>query len=67
MEKEIEELVASVSINQILIAILSHYDKVVISTEKFFDSNNLNKDLVLDYDETGPSFIFSLRDKNEHE
>jgi hypothetical protein len=67
MEKDVEDLIASISLNQILIAILDEFKNIVIPTEKFFNSVNLNKDLVLDYDETGPSFVFSLRDKDEQQ
>lgn len=67
MEKEVEDLIASISLNQILIAILDTSGNIVIPTEKFFESKNLNKHLVLDYDETGPSFIFSLKDTDEQQ
>ena len=67
MDNEVEELVASISLNQILMAILEEQKQVVISTEKFFSYSNLDKDLVLDYDESGPSFVFSLKEKNEQQ
>lgn len=60
-----EDIIQSVSINQILIAILEEHDKITIPTIKFLDAANTDKELVIDYDEEGPSFTFSLRDKSE--
>ena len=65
MTEDIEEVIKSVSINQILIAILNEHGKITVPTLKFLDAANIDKELVIDYDEEGPSFTFSLRDKNE--
>ncbi len=65
MTDNVEEVIKSVSINQILIAILSEHGKITVPTLKFLDAANIDKELVIDYDEEGPSFTFSLRDKNE--
>jgi len=63
--EEINDLIASVSLNQILIAILNKYEKVSIPTSALFDAGNTEKELVIDYDDEGPSFIIKLRNK-EH-
>lgn len=62
MTDDIEGLVTSISMNQVLVAILEEHGKLVVPTLRFLDANVSNKELVIDYDETGPSFTFSLRD-----
>ena len=62
MTEDIEGLVTSISMNQVLVALLEEHGKLVVPTLRFLDANVSNKELVIDYDETGPSFTFSLRD-----
>jgi len=64
MTEDIEGLVTSISMNQVLVAILEEHGKIVVPTLRFLDANVSNKELVIDYDETGPSFTFRLREKN---
>jgi hypothetical protein len=63
--EETEGLIQQVSINQVLISILEEYKSLKVSTIKFAEAAKVDKELVIDYDESGPSFTFSLRDKNE--
>ncbi len=65
MTEDIDGLVQSISMNQVLVALLEEYGKLTVPTLKFLDVDIKNKELVIDYDEDGPSFTFSLRDKNE--
>ena len=65
MTEEAEVLIQQVSINQVLISILEEYKSLKVSTIKFAEAAKVDKELVIDYDENGPSFTFSLRDKNE--
>jgi hypothetical protein len=65
MTEDVEGLVTSISINQVLVAVLEEYGKLTVPTLKFLESKSEEKELVIDYDENGPSFTFSLRDKNE--
>jgi hypothetical protein len=65
MTEDIDGLVQSISMNQVLVALLEEYGKLTVPTLKFLDIDIKNKELVIDYDEDGPSFTFSLRDKNE--
>jgi len=67
MIDDIEGLVTSISINQVLVAILEEHGKLTVPTLKFLDSSSVEKELVIDYDETNPSFTFSLREKNGNE
>jgi uncharacterized membrane protein YcaP (DUF421 family) len=65
MTDNTDSLMQSISLNQILVAILEEQGKVSVPTLKFLDAQKENKELVVDYDEDGPSFVFSLRSKNE--
>lgn len=67
MTDNIEGLVTSISINQVLVAVLEEYQSLTVPTLRFLDAGKSEKELVIDYDENGPSFTFSLRDKNEQE
>ncbi len=53
--------------NQILVAILEEHKSLKVPTLRFLDVNTSNKELVIDYDEDGPSFTFSLREINGNE
>jgi hypothetical protein len=64
MTDDIEGLVTSISMNQVLVAILEEHGKLIVPTLRFLDANVSNKELVIDYDEAGPSFTFSLREKD---
>ena len=64
MTEDIEQIVASISMNQVLVAILEEHKKITVPTLKFLESKVSNKELVIDYQEDGPSFTFSLREKN---
>ena len=67
MTDSIEGLVTSISINQVLVAVLEEYGKLTVPTLRFLDAGATEKELVIDYDEKGPSFTFSLRDKIEQQ
>jgi hypothetical protein len=59
---DIEGLVTSISINQVLVAVLEEYGKLTVPTLRFLDASNSEKELVIDYNEEDPSFTFSLRE-----
>ena len=67
MTDDIQGLVTSISINQVLVAVLEEYGKITVPTLRFLDAGASEKELVIDYDEEGPSFTFSLRDKIEQQ
>ena len=67
MTDDIQGLVTSISINQVLVAVLEEYGKLTVPTLRFLDAGASEKELVIDYDEEGPSFTFSLREKNDGE
>ena len=64
MTEDVDGLITSISMNQVLVALLEEHGKLTVPTLRFLDVNLSNKDLVIDYDEEGPSFTFSLREKN---
>jgi len=64
MTEDIDGLITSISMNQVLVALLEEHGKLTVPTLRFLDVTVSNKDLVIDYDEEGPSFTFSLREKN---
>ena len=65
MTEDLEGVIQAISINQVLVALLEEYGKLTVPSIKFLDAAKNDKELVIDYDEEGPSFTFSLRDKNE--
>jgi hypothetical protein len=68
MTDDIESLVASININQVLVAILQEHGRLSVPVLKFLESKNNNNELIIDYDEETPSFTFSLREaKQENE
>ena len=67
MTENVEDLVKSVSLNQILVAILEEQGKITVPTLRFLEAKNDNKELVIDYDSDSLSFTFSLRSTNEQQ
>jgi hypothetical protein len=67
MTENIDGLITSISMNQVLIAVLEEYGKLTVPTLRFLDAGSKEKELVIDYDENIPSFTFSLRDKVEQQ
>jgi hypothetical protein len=65
MTDDIESLVASININQVLVAILQEHGKLSVPVLRFLESKNNNSELIIDYDEEAPSFTFSLREAKE--
>ena len=64
MTDDIQGLVTSISLNQVLVAILEEHTKLTIPTSKFLEVSSEEKELVIDYDEKDLTFTFSLRAKN---
>jgi hypothetical protein len=62
MTQDVEGLVTSISINQVLVAVLEEYGKLTVPTLRFLDAGGTEKELVIDYNEEDPSFTFSLRE-----
>lgn len=58
-----EELVSSLSLNKILVAILEEHGPLSVPTLKFLDAANQDKDLVVEYEDSDHTFKFSLKEK----
>ena len=65
MTENVESLVASININQVLVAILQEHGKLSVPVLNFLESKNNDSELIIDYDERIPSFTFSLREVKE--
>jgi hypothetical protein len=65
MTENVESLVASININQVLVAILQEHGKLSVPVLNFLESKNNDSELIIDYDEKIPSFTFSLREVKE--
>lgn len=60
-----EDVIQSMSLNKILVALLEQYGSLSVPTTKFVEAANEDKELVVEYDDTDYTFKFSLRSKNE--
>ena len=65
MTENVEDIIASVKVEQVLISVLNTVGEVKVSTNKFFESNGDNYELIMSYDDEGPSFTFSVKNRNE--
>lgn len=61
MENDMSDVISSINVNQVLIAILEQYRELRVPSMKFMDTNTTNKELVIEYDKDGPAFTFKVR------
>ena len=66
-EYDVNEVQASLTASKVLVAILETLGSVRVETKTLVEATNKDKQLVVDYDETGPAFIFRLPSDNEFE
>lgn len=62
-----EDVIQSMSLNKILVAILEEYGQLSVPTIKFMDAGHDDKELVIEYDDKDFLFNFSLRSKDGNE
>lgn len=60
-----EDIVQSMSLNKILVALLEEHGSLSVPTTKFVNAASEDKELVVEYDDKDLTFKFSLRGKNE--
>lgn len=60
-----EEIIQSMSLNKILVALLEEHGTLTVSTSKFVEAASEDKELIVEYDDNSLTFKFSLRGKNE--
>jgi hypothetical protein len=65
MTDNIEDVMAAIKVEQVLVSILNTVGEVRVNTDKFFEARKDNYELVMSYDDEGPAFTFSVRDKND--
>jgi hypothetical protein len=59
-EYDINDVQASLTASKVLVAILETLGEVRVETKTLVSAQNKDKELIVDYDETGPAFIFRL-------
>lgn len=60
-----EEIIQSMSLNKILVALLEEHGTLSVSTDKFVEAASEDKELVVEYDDQNLTFKFSLRSNDE--
>lgn len=63
MTDDIQDIIASLNINKVLISILETVGEVRVPTLTFLENSITDKELVIDYDDETPSFVFKLKNK----
>ena len=64
-EYDVNEVQASLTASKVLVAILETLGSVRVETKTLVQAENKDKQLVVDYDEEGPAFIFRLPSEDE--
>lgn len=64
-EFDVNEVQAALTASRVLVAILETLGSVTVPTKTVFEATNKGKELLVDYDENGPSFIFRLPKEEE--
>jgi uncharacterized protein involved in type VI secretion and phage assembly len=62
-----DDIVQSMSLNKILVALLEQYGALSVPTTRFVEAASEDKELVVEYDDSDFTFKFSLRSKNEQQ
>jgi hypothetical protein len=57
---DVNEVQAALTASKVLVAILDTLGQVRVPTSAVFAADNKDKELIVDYDENGPAFIFRL-------
>jgi hypothetical protein len=60
VKPDINQIQAQLTASKVLVAILETLGQVRVETKTLVSAENKDKELVVDYDENGPSFIFSV-------
>jgi len=64
---DINEVQASLTASKVLVAILETLGEVRVETKVLVGAENKDKELIVDYDENGPAFIFRLPREGDFE
>ena len=66
-EYDINDVQASLTASKVLVAILETLGEVRVETKTLVGAENTDKELIVDYDENGPCFIFRLPRQGDFE
>ena len=66
MTDDAKDILTSISLSKVLVAILESLGEVKVPTLSFLQADNDKKEIVMEYDEEGPSFTFKLKEKDEN-
>jgi hypothetical protein len=61
--EEVNEIIASLNVNKVLVALLETVGEIAVPSLTFLEAANSDKGLVIEYDEDLSSFIFKLGEK----
>jgi hypothetical protein len=67
VQQDINQIQASLTASKVLVAILETLGEVRVETKTLVGAENKDKELIVDYDENGPAFIFRLPRKGDFE
>lgn len=62
---DVNEVQAALTASRVLVAILETVGEVKVPTRTVFEATNKKKELLVDYDESGPYFVFRLPKEEE--
>ena len=60
VKPDINQIQAQLTASKVLVAILETLGQVRVETKDLVGADNKDKELIVDYDENGPAFIFSV-------
>jgi hypothetical protein len=60
VKPDINQIQAQLTASKVLVAILETLGQVRVETKTLVGAENKDKELIVDYDENGPAFIFSV-------
>jgi len=60
VKHDVNQIQAQLTASKVLVAILETLGQVRVETKTLVGAENKDKELIVDYDENGPAFIFSV-------
>lgn len=60
IKHDVNQIQAQLTASKVLVAILETLGQVRIETKTLVGAENKDKELIVDYDDNGPAFIFSV-------
>lgn len=60
------DIFASLNVSKILVAILEQQKEISVPSSSFINAATIDKELQVDYDSEKQTFLFKLKENNEH-